>query len=306
MKKELYPMKGIITTVITPFKANETKEVDWPSYRRELQAALDAGVSGFLVPCMASEMPYLTHDEIMQEVAEAVEICNGKSLVIPSITANTQEERVAQCKEYLAIGADGLNLNMKFEGIDDFMAKAAEIDALKPNFLCIQDISSTDDGLPDELIIRMFNELESMRCIKIEVMDPGPKYTRILKATDGRLTICGAWGSSQSIEAYDRGIHALMPSGLFELFVNVYKLYHAGKRDKATELFFGMLPIISFTRQSQPLNRYFHKLYLKKVGVFTDAVSREKVYFDKYHQRYADDLINYAIQLRDRIPEYWK
>jgi 4-hydroxy-tetrahydrodipicolinate synthase len=218
----------------------------------------------------------------------------------------TQKERVAQCKEYLALGADGLNLNMKFEGIDDFMAKAAEIDALKPNFLCIQDISSTDDGLPDELIIRMFNELESMRCVKIEVMDPGPKYTRILKATDGRLAICGAWGSSQSIEAYDRGIHALMPSGLFELFVNVYKLYHSGKRDKATELFFDMLPIISFTRQSQPLNRYFHKLYLKKIGVFTDAISREKVYFDEYHQRYADDLINYAIQLRDRIPEYWR
>ena len=120
-----------------------------------------------------------------------------------------------------------------------------------------------------------------------------------------RMDISGAWGSSQSIEAYDRGIHALMPSGLPELFVNVYELYHQGKRDKAMELFFAMLPVISFTRQSQPLNRYFHKLYFQKIGVFDEAVSRETVFFDEYHRRYADDLIEYAVKLRDDIPSYW-
>lgn len=87
--------------------------------------------------------------------------------------------------------------------------------------------------------------------------------------------------------------------------MNVYQLYHQGKRDKAMELFFAMLPVISFTRQSQPLNRYFHKLYFQKIGVFDEAVSREEVFFDEYHRRYADDLIEYAIKLRDDIPSYW-
>lgn len=109
----------------------------------------------------------------------------------------------------------------------------------------------------------------------------------------------------QSIEAYDRGIHALMPSGMPELFVNVYQLYHQGKRDKAMELFFAMSLVISFTRQSQPLNRYFHKLYFQKIGVFDEAVSREEVFFDEYHRRYADDLIEYAIKSWDDIPSYW-
>ncbi len=164
----------------------------------------------------------------------------------------------------------------------------------------------TDDGLPDELIVKLFNDFESVRCIKIEVKDSGPKYTRIIKATDGKLNVSGAWGSSQMIEAYDRGIHALMPSGLFELFVNVYRLYHEKSRDAAIKLFFDMLPIISFTRQSQPLNRYFHKLYFKRLGLFEDAVSREDVYFDEYHERYANDLIEYAIKLRDNISSYWE
>lgn len=305
MQKELYPMHGIITTVITPFTQGD-KAVDWPSYRREIQAALDAGVAGFLVPCMASEMPHLTKDEIMQEVKEAIKLAKGRALIIPSVTAPTEAERLEQCKAYLDLGVDGINLNMPYENDEDYCAMVAKIDALKPPFLCIQDIDMQGDGLPDRLLIKLFNDYESMRCTKIEVKNPGPKYTRILKATNGKLNISGAWGSSQSIEAYDRGIHALMPSGMFELFVNVYRLYHENKRDAAMKLFFDMLPVISFTRQSEPLNRYFHKLYLKRAGIFTDAVSREEVFFDEYHQRYAADLIEYALELRDRIPEYWK
>lgn len=68
--KELYPMHGIITTVITPFHSGNNKEIDWPSFRREIQTCMDAGVAGFLVPCMASEMNQLTHEEIIQEVRE--------------------------------------------------------------------------------------------------------------------------------------------------------------------------------------------------------------------------------------------
>jgi 2-keto-3-deoxy-L-arabinonate dehydratase len=306
--KELYPMHGIITTVITPFENTQAKEIDWDSFRREIQLCMDAGVAGFLVPCMASEMPQLTHDEILQEVRETVALAHSRKncIVIPSITAKDEESRLAQCREYLTIGVDGLNLNMPYTGDDEYCALVKKIDDMKPGFLCIQDVSMTDDGLPDRLLVRLFNEFESVRCAKIEVKDPGPKYTRILKATEGRLNISGAWGSSQSIEAYDRGIHALMPSGMPELFVNVYDLYQQGKRDKAMELFFAMLPVISFTRQSQPLNRYFHKLYFKRIGVFQDAVSREEVLFDEYHRRYANDLIEYAIRLRDSIPSYWE
>lgn len=302
--KELYPMYGIITTVLTPFKP-VTKEIDWPSYRRSFKAAMDAGVKGFLVPCNASEVLLLTHEEIIREVEEAVMVTAGKALVIPSVVAPTREERLEQCKKYLELGVDGINLNMPYVSDEDYMGMAKEIDDLKPPFLCIQDASMENDGLPDSLIVRLFEEFESVRCVKIEVKDSGPKYTRILKATGGKLNISGAWGSSQSIEAYDRGIHALMPSGLFELFVNVYDLYHKKSRDAAMKLFFDMLPIISFTRQNPQLNRYFHKLYLKHVGVFDDAVCREEVYFDEYHQRYAVDLIEYAVRLRDNLPSYW-
>ena len=46
-------------------------------------------------------------------------------------------------------------------------------------------ISNYENGVSspkEEVLLRLFDEFESVRCAKIEVKDPGPKYTRILKA----------------------------------------------------------------------------------------------------------------------------
>ena len=59
MTKELYPLKGIVTTVISPFIGTE-KALDVESLHNEIEMACQAGVAGFLVPCLASEQWLLT------------------------------------------------------------------------------------------------------------------------------------------------------------------------------------------------------------------------------------------------------
>lgn len=65
-----------------------------------------------------------------------------------------------------------------------------------------------------------------------------------------------------------------------------------------------MLPIVTFTRQSQELNRWFHKRYLKSFGAFSSELSREEVVLDEYHYRYADELIARAKGIIDRLDSY--
>ncbi len=303
--KELYPMHGIITTVLTPFDP-DTKAIDVRSFRREIETALHAGVAGYLVPCNASEMKELSWEERKLLARETVAIAHGKALVIPSVSADALSDCIRQCKEYLDLGVDGVNINITYKDDESYVEVVRQLDMLNPPFICLQDFSMEGDGLPDELLVRCFEEFPSVRCAKIEVQNSGPKYTRILEKTQGRMNVSGAWGSSQSIEAYDRGIHAMMPSGLYELFVNVYKLYHEKDRANARKLFFAMLPIISFTRQNQSLNLYFHKLYLNRIGVFASTTMRQDYLFDEYHRAYAEKLIDYALKLRDDIPSYWE
>ena len=300
--KKLLPLRGVITTVITPF--TEDNKVDIPSLKNEISAACDAGVAGFLVPCLASEAFHLSQEERYKLTKAVVEVAKGRAMVIAGIYSDTQAERIEQLRKYVAMGCDGVNVMIPYTNDDEYRKHIYELDMEKPPFLCIQDADFNGPGLKDELIVQLFNEVESFKVIKIEVAGCGPKYTRILKATNGNLNISSGWGNDQMIEALDRGIHSIMPSGLFELYTGVYNLYAAGKREAAKKLFYDILPIIAFTRQGQSTNRKFHKRYFKKMGIFATDLSREPVVFDEYHERYADELIERAKTIISRLDQY--
>lgn len=301
--KELYPMFGIITTVNTPF--NEDLSINWADLRRTAEAALEAGVSGFLAPCFASEIDCLSEDERYRMASELVDVTReaGRGIVIPNVRGADKAACVEQAKRYLDLGVDGINLFMPTVTEESYRELVAAMDDLHPPFLCLQD--TKDNELKAPFVKSMFEEFDSFRCIKIETENPGRDYTDILKATDGRLNVSGSWGSDQMIEAYDRGIHALMPSGLFELFVHAYRLYHEKSREAAMRLFFDMLPIIVFTRQSDSVNLSFHKMYFQRLGLYTTTKFRGPYAIDEVQERYTNEMIDRALRIWDHLSDYW-
>lgn len=302
--KTLYPMHGIITTVNTPF--NEDLSINWGDLRRTAEAALEAGVAGFLAPCFASEIDQLTEEERYRMARELVEVTRsaGRGIVLPNVRGKDRDACVEQAKRYLDLGVDGVNIFMPTVTEESYEELVAAVDALHPPFLCLQD--TKDNELRAPFVKAMFDRYESFRCIKIETANPGPDYTAILEATGGALNVSGSWGSDQMIEAFDRGIHALMPSGLFELFVNVYRLYHEKSREAAMRLFFDVLPIIVFTRQSDSVNLSLHKMYFQRLGLYTTTRFRGPYAIDEIQVRYTNEMIDRALAIRDRMDTYWK
>ena len=59
--------------------------------------------------------------------------------------------------------------------------------------LMIQDLEWNGPGLPVATIVRLFEELEPFRCIKVETVPAGSKYSAILAATGGRLNVSAGW-----------------------------------------------------------------------------------------------------------------
>jgi 4-hydroxy-tetrahydrodipicolinate synthase len=78
--KALYPLRGIITVLNTPFTAKNT--VDIPALKRHVEEALQAGVHGFLVPALAAEVYKLTIAERLKMVETVLTTVNGKVPVI--------------------------------------------------------------------------------------------------------------------------------------------------------------------------------------------------------------------------------
>ena len=224
--------------------------------------------------------------------------------MLPNVRGKDREACVEQAKRYLDLGVDGINLFMPTVTEESYRDLVKAMDDLHPPFLCLQD--TKDNELRAPFVKELFDDFESFRCIKIETANPGPDYTDILKATDGRLNVSGSWGSDQLIEAFDRGIHALMPSGLFELFVNAYRLYFEKSREAALRLFFDMLPIIVFTRQSDPVNLGFHKMYFQRLGLYSTTKFRAPYAMDEIQTRYAGEMVDRALWIRDHLADYWQ
>ena len=215
--KELYPLKGVITTVITPFYG-EKKEIDIDCLKAEIETAIQGKVAGFLVPCVASEIPYLSFDEKLKMVKAVSEVANGRAKVITSISSDIPEERIKLMKQFLDYGCTGINIALNYTDRDTFLRDIEMIDKEKPPFLIMQDVDFGGPGIPDEVLIEAFENYETVIGTKVEVQYSGMKYTRLLKATQGRMNISSGWGNDQLIELLDRGVHAIMPSGLFSFW----------------------------------------------------------------------------------------
>lgn len=302
MANSSFKLEGIVTTVLTPFTPE--LKVDYDSLQREIQAAVEAGSSGFLVPCLASEIAHLSYEERRELVKATSEVAKGKAAVIASINAPAGRERLALLEDFLSNGADGANVMLDYTTDDQYVRDIKEIDDSRPPFLILQDVDGAGDGLKDELLLRCFHEFDSVVGVKVEVKNNNPKYTRLLAATEGRINISSGKGNEQLIELLDRGVQVVMPSGLFEIFNGIYRRYASGNREGAKRLFYAALPIIAYTRQDGTINRAFHKRYLQETGIFRTTLTREKAYYDAVNEAYTKELVQLARTIVESLDQF--
>ena len=177
-----------------------------------------------------------------------------------------------------------------------------ELAALDPQMIMLQDWNASGYGLGDELICDLFTNVPAFRCLKIETVPAGIKYSRILKLTKGRLNISGGWAVSQMIEGLQRGVHAFMPTGMHYIYTSIYNLFKQGKHEEAEQLFLKIIPVLAFSNQHLDISIHFFKRLLYKQGMYPTINVREPILpFDKFHQAIADKHINKIIQLEKEL-----
>jgi 4-hydroxy-tetrahydrodipicolinate synthase len=298
--KELFPLEGIITVLNTPFDAR--RNVDLPSLRRNVQYALKAGVAGFLVPALASEVAALSLAERLQMVATVAEELAGKVPVFAGAGEPDAEKRKYIVKEYLAMGCRNILFQIPFENEDQFKSQFYEVANLGVETIMLQDWSVNGYGLPDDLILELFQEVDAFRCLKVETVPAGVKYSRLLALTDGKLHLSGGWAVTQMIEGLKRGVHAFMPTGMHRTYCKIYQYFKAGDLEKAEQLFYKILPVLAFSNQHLDISIHFFKCLLHRQGIYeTSNVRASLLTFDAIHEEIADRLIERVIVLEGEV-----
>ncbi len=289
-------LTGIITVLNTPF--TEADAVDLDSLSAHVAYALDAGVAGFLVPALASEVHKLTETERLSIVRQVVSDVGGRVSVIGGASAESGDTRVRMAGKLIELGCDGVLVSIPYQNDAQYEADVRAVADLKPGFLMLQDWDFGGYGLPVPLIVRLFEEIEVFKSLKIEVVPAGVKYSEVRAATNDRLHLAGGWAVTQMIEALDRGVHAMMPTALHYTYTRIDRLYRSGHRDAAVELFQQVLPVLAFSNQHLDISIHFFKRLLHRQGIYATPRVREPILpFDTYHARIADELIERAIGL---------
>ncbi len=297
--KKLYPAIGVLPAINTPF--TEDDKIDFEGLSRHLENAVDSGVAGILIPVVASEVLMLTAAERTAISECAREVVHGRVPVFGAGTAKTLEQCLGFVRELNKTGA-GVMVNVPYENDKQYTEYVKAIAAQDPSCLMIQDYDLLGPGVPAELLASLYDEIDCYNCLKIETQLPGPKFTKMLKATENRLHISGGWCITQYIEALDRGVHGMVPTGMNEIFCKLDKLYRDGNRDKANKLFLAVQPVISFANQQSTLSLYFYKRLLWKQGYYkTPNIRTAGLDFDEYYIRIADEQIERAIGIIEDV-----
>lgn len=296
-------LDGIIAVCDTPF--TETDEIDHASLKRYVRNAMKGGVVGFLVPAKAAEVEKLTFTERMEMVSTVLQESNGEVVVIGGTAAPNQEERIKYASSLIEMGCPGVLVSTPFLDRDSFKKSIYEIAELNPGFLMIQDWDFEGYGIPVNLIVELFHELECFKCLKVEVVPAGVKYSEIINATKGALHVSGGWAGGQMIEGLDRGVNAFMPTILLEVYNRIYQFHRNGERERAKNIFYDLLTILAFSHQHLDISIHFGKRYYHHLGIFSTIKVRQPILaFDAFHERVAQEMIERAVALSDSLSNY--
>ena len=152
-------LNGVIAVCNTHF--NRENEIDHVSLRKYVQNALSGGVVGFLVPAKAAEVDKLSSLEREQMVATVIDEIKGKVPVIGGASADTQEDRLFYTRSLIALGCEGVLVSIPFEDQISYKKNIFEIAELQPGFLMLQDWDFHGYGIPIDIIVELFEKIET-------------------------------------------------------------------------------------------------------------------------------------------------
>lgn len=300
--KELYPLFGIVTVLNTPFTEDDRLDID--SLQKNVREALEAGVQGFLVPALASEVYKLSVPERLQMVEAVLAEVKDRVPVIAGAGETDLEKSKALLSSYLKLGCRQVLFQIPYQHPQQFRRHFMELAGLGPDMIMLQDWDAGGAGLPDELILELFETVPAFRCLKVETVPAGVKYSRILELTRGRLHVSGGWAVTQMIEGMQRGVHAFMPTGMHYTYTKIYNEYTSGNTEAAVKCFRELLPVLAFSNQHLDISVHFFKRLLYRQGHYrTPRVRTPILPFDAVHEIVADQLIAEVMRMEEMVKQ---
>lgn len=296
-----FEWKGVFPALLTPFTQDD--QLDIPLFEKNLQAQLDAGVSGVIIGGSLGEASTITSDEKEKLVKAAVNYVKGRIPVLMNIAECTTKDAVAQAKLAENWGATGLMLlpPMRYksderETVTYFkaVAQVTHLPIMIYNNPVDYKIETTLDMF-EELIV-----LPNIQSVKESTRDV-TNVSRMKNRFGDRIKIlCGV--DTLAMEELCLGADGWV-AGLVDAFpaetVAIYKLVKAGKIEEAAKIYRWFMPVLEL--DLHPKLVQYIKLAAMQTGIGSEYVRAPRLKLEGTERQNVLQTIDEAISNRPKL-----
>ncbi|HNA95982.1 MAG TPA: dihydrodipicolinate synthase family protein [Chitinophagaceae bacterium] len=296
-----FEWKGVFPALLTPFTQDD--QLDIPLFEKNLQAQLDAGVSGVIIGGSLGEASTITSDEKEKLAKAAVNYVKGRIPVLMNIAECTTKDAVAQAKLAENWGATGLMLlpPMRYksderETVTYFkaVAQVTHLPIMIYNNPVDYKIETTLDMF-EELIV-----LPNIQSVKESTRDV-TNVSRMKNRFGDRIKIlCGV--DTLAMEELCLGADGWV-AGLVDAFpaetVAIYKLVKAGKIEAAAKIYRWFMPVLEL--DIHPKLVQYIKLAAMQTGIGSEYVRAPRLKLEGTERQNVLQTIDEAISNRPKL-----
>ena len=293
--------KGVFPALLTPFTQDD--QLDILLFEKNLQAQLDAGVSGVIIGGSLGEASTITSDEKEKLAKAAVNYVKGRIPVLMNIAECTTKDAVAQAKLAENWGATGLMLlpPMRYksderETVTYFkaVAQVTHLPIMIYNNPVDYKIETTLDMF-EELIV-----LPNIQSVKESTRDV-TNVSRMKNRFGDRIKIlCGV--DTLAMEELCLGADGWV-AGLVDAFpaetVAIYKLVKAGKIEAAAKIYRWFMPVLEL--DLHPKLVQYIKLAAMQTGIGSEYVRAPRLQLEGTERQNVLQTIDEAISNRPKL-----
>jgi 4-hydroxy-tetrahydrodipicolinate synthase len=296
--------EGVMPAVTTKFKTNDT--LDLNMFRKNIEAQIEAGVSGIILGGTLGEASTLTDDEKRILIQETVKIVDGKVPVIINIAEQSTKDAIVAVQKAKEYGASGLMIlpPMRYKATDHETVVYFKEIANSTDLPIMIYNNPVDYKI--EVTLDMFDELlkcGNIRAVKESTRDIS-NITRIRNRFGNRLKVlCGV--DTLALESILMGADGWV-AGLVCAFpaetVAIYELVKAGRTKEAIEIYRWFLPLLELDISPQLVQNI--KLAEVATGIGTEIVRAPRLPLQGAERSRVLKIIEEGMQSRPVLPDY--
>lgn len=297
--------EGVMPAVTTKFNDDDTLDLDM--FKTNIEAQLNAGVSGIILGGTLGEASTLSDEEKRILIQETVQIVNGKVPVIINIAEQSTKGAIIAAQKAKEYGATGLMMlpPMRYNATD-YETVTYFKEVANSTDLPIMIYNNPVD-YKIEVTLDMFEEL--IQCKNIEAVKESTRdisnITRIRNRFGNRLKVlCGV--DTLALESILMGADGWV-AGLVCAFpaetVAIHELVKAERSAEAIEIYRWFLPLLELDISPQLVQNI--KLAEVGTGIGTEIVRAPRLPLQGAERERVLKIIEDGLRTRPVLPDYF-